>query len=54
MTASEIEQFNVEVLSEFKDYLKEVRMKQKEITNAEKTQLEDEQLKQLVREGEEE
>ena len=54
MSPSDVEEFNVEVLQEFKDYLKEVRMKQKEITNAEKTQLEDEQLKQLVREGEEE
>ena len=54
MDKEDVEKFHREVMQEFKDYLKADRMKQKENMSNEKIQLEDEQLKQLVREGEEE
>ncbi len=54
MDNEDIEKFQREVMQEFKDYLTAIRQKQKETMKSERSQLEDEQLKQLVREGEEE
>jgi hypothetical protein len=54
MTPTDVEKFNVEVLQEFRDYLKEVRKKQKEIGKAQRLQAEDDQLREFVRIKEEE